>query len=241
MSISIYCDSVGESKAINLWIRGWVFETYFIDYVVRQLWSDFSWNICEIGAGMGHKFQVLQKFFPKAHFLGIEPSEWMRKRALDDRWLHFREWTLQETRLPDASQDVVCLFQVWHHIPRIDYTKCIKEISRILKPGGRIILLDTFSPEPEDNVTKQAIFDVLYRAYAVLSQTPTPSFWKRFCKAIDSVLRPSGYRTWDYGHHTPIFSETRDILEKWLWLKMCSESQKLCYWFSSEMYIFEKN
>jgi len=95
---------------------------------------------------MGHKFQHLSDAFPYAKMTGIEPSVHMRDKALE-RGIKLEYGTLDTTGLPSASQDVICLFQMWHHIAPSQYRRCIDELKRIIRPDGKIILLDTFAPE----------------------------------------------------------------------------------------------
>ena len=93
--------------------------------------------------------------------------------------------------IPDESQDVVCLFQVLHHLDVAGRHKAYIEIIKILKERGYLIIIDSF--RPEDNVIKQRIWDITNRFYAVLSQYPAESLRVRFNNAMLSILDKHSY------------------------------------------------
>lgn len=45
--------------------------------------------------------------------------------------------------LPDASQDIVTCVYLFHELPRDVRETVVSEMTRVLKPGGRLILLDS--------------------------------------------------------------------------------------------------
>ena len=51
--------------------------------------------------------------------------------------------------LPDATADVVLMFLSFHHFP--DQAAAAREIARVVKPGGRVILRSTFKERVPDN------------------------------------------------------------------------------------------
>jgi ubiquinone/menaquinone biosynthesis C-methylase UbiE len=51
--------------------------------------------------------------------------------------------------LPDASADVLMMFLSFHHFP--DQAAAAREIARVMKPGGRVILRSTFKERIPDH------------------------------------------------------------------------------------------
>jgi SAM-dependent methyltransferase len=51
--------------------------------------------------------------------------------------------------LPDASVDMILMFLSFHHVP--DRAAAAKEIGRVLKPGGRLVLRSTFRDRVPDH------------------------------------------------------------------------------------------
>lgn len=65
-----------------------------------------------------------------------------RERGLDN--LSVRQGSADQLDFPDASFDLVCTrFSVhhWRHLPQ-----ALREVRRVLKPGGRFIVIDTAAP-----------------------------------------------------------------------------------------------
>ena len=58
----------------------------------------------------------------------------MQAQGLD---VDFRVATAEETGLPDASFDIVTAGQCWHWFDR---PKAAREVRRLLKPGGTVII-----------------------------------------------------------------------------------------------------
>lgn len=94
----------------------------------------------EVGFGTGLNFP----YFPNdVQYVGIEPDESMRtvaqKKALHNH-LHIKEGDAQSLEFPDSTFDTVVATLVFCSIPNPD--KAIEEVWRVLKPGGRFLLLE---------------------------------------------------------------------------------------------------
>jgi ubiquinone/menaquinone biosynthesis C-methylase UbiE len=50
-------------------------------------------------------------------------------------------------QLPDASRDIICVQGGMHHLPVLpdDVSSTVKEVSRVLRPGGRFIVVEPWS------------------------------------------------------------------------------------------------
>jgi ubiquinone/menaquinone biosynthesis C-methylase UbiE len=78
---------------------------------------------------------------------GIDPAERMivRARAKARRRRSravFDVATAQDLPFADASFDVVLCTLVVHQLPHADLRTCVAEMRRVLKPGGRLLLVD---------------------------------------------------------------------------------------------------
>ncbi len=88
--------------------------------------------LLDIGAGTGDFLSVAKENGWQA--MGIEPSDKARNIALSKN-AHFIENTSQ---LEDHTVDVVTMWHVLEHVP--DVSKQIKELKRLLKPNGTIVI-----------------------------------------------------------------------------------------------------
>jgi ubiquinone/menaquinone biosynthesis C-methylase UbiE len=82
-----------------------------------------------------------------ADVLPIQLQNLRRKLAADTpvRLLH-RD--ASDLRLPDASYDRVVLFFLLHEMPEDVRRRTLAEAVRVLKPGGRLVIVDYHRPEP---------------------------------------------------------------------------------------------
>jgi ubiquinone/menaquinone biosynthesis C-methylase UbiE len=102
-------------------------------------------RILDIGCGTGRfAIEVLRRY-PDAQVFGLDLSS----RMLDQCWQRFQEagGSLQlvrgdSERLPfgDNSFDVVTCSHSFHHYP--SQSRVLSEMHRVLKPGGRLMIID---------------------------------------------------------------------------------------------------
>lgn len=122
-------------------------------YVPGRSWQGLSemlirllppMRIADIGAGEGTLSLLLAQ--RAEHVIGIDNSEKMvdyaqsvaQRSGLKN--IEFRLGDLEEVPLPDASVDLALFSQSLHHA--LHPQKAVQEAARILKPGGRIVILD---------------------------------------------------------------------------------------------------
>jgi ArsR family transcriptional regulator len=100
--------------------------------------------IADLGAGEGTFSQLLARRSKKV--IAVDNSEKMveygRELALKHgvKNLEYRKGDLEEVPIRDAALDLAFFSQALHHAQHPD--RAVKEAWRILKPGGRIVVLD---------------------------------------------------------------------------------------------------
>ncbi len=92
-------------------------------------------DVVDVGAGTGISTRALVD--AGARTIAIEPNAEMRAVALA-HGLDAREGSADRTRLPDASADVVAVFQAFHWFTN---AAAIAEFARLMRPGGRLALV----------------------------------------------------------------------------------------------------
>jgi SAM-dependent methyltransferase len=82
---------------------------------------------------------------PGGHVFGVDASPHMiamaSNRCADKSWIEFQTADAVCLPCPDGAFDVVVSTQVFEYIS--DVTKALKEVYRVLRPGGRMLILDT--------------------------------------------------------------------------------------------------
>lgn len=102
-------------------------------------------GIIDLGSGTGRFTPALANTFGGPVF-GVEPSTKMRLIAEDHAAhpaVHYVSGEAASIPLPDAAADAVLLFLSFHHAP--DKRAAAREIARVLRPGGRVLLRGQFS------------------------------------------------------------------------------------------------
>ncbi|ABD54939.1 class I SAM-dependent methyltransferase [Jannaschia sp. CCS1] len=102
-------------------------------------------RVLDIGSGPGFlAAQIADQSGPDGEVVGIDISEQMVDRATqrsEHSWLSYRCADATELPFEDSYFDVVVSTQVAEYVP--DIAKFCSEVFRVLKPGGRALILAT--------------------------------------------------------------------------------------------------
>lgn len=107
-------------------------------------------RVVDLGCGPATQLAQIAELNPDIQFIGVDLSEKMleeghrhiKKLGLSNVEFQLNSMT-QVTGIPDASADAVISTLALHHLPTFeDLRRTFQEVRRILKPGGRIYLVD---------------------------------------------------------------------------------------------------
>lgn len=103
-----------------------------------------EWVIADVGCGTGNAAESLAPYVEKV--IAIDQSEPMleaaRKRLSRFQNISFVQGSLESLPLGNASVDAVTCVLVLHYIP--DPVDGLREMARITRPGGRVLVIDMF-------------------------------------------------------------------------------------------------
>ncbi|MEI6641484.1 MAG: class I SAM-dependent methyltransferase [Novosphingobium sp.] len=145
------------------------FASYKIEYV-QQLWRERGRRprvIMDFGSGIGNALAPMHEAFPEAEIIALDVS----RASLDlvDAQAIPRVRTLAydglKIPLPEASLDCVFIACVFHHIPAEHHVALLKELRRVLRPDGMLVL---FEHNPLNPMTRLAVARCEFDRDAVL-------------------------------------------------------------------------
>lgn len=130
-----------------------------------------------------------------AHVVGIDASARMidaaRQRTDRSQSLEFVVGDMTALDVPDASVDVVTAGYALRNVP--DYTRALREIRRVLRPGGRLLTLDFYRPE-------NAVWRRAFLAYLSVAGNTVGWLWHRepvvygyIARSIDHYVSVTGF------------------------------------------------
>jgi ubiquinone/menaquinone biosynthesis C-methylase UbiE len=112
--------------------------------------ADDAWTIGDLGCGTGQVTAALAPFV--ARVIAVDGSAAMlqaaRKRLHAVRNVDLRRGDLEALPIDDGLLDAATLMLVLHHVPEPE--RALAEAARVLKPGGRAIVVDMLPHEREN-------------------------------------------------------------------------------------------
>jgi ubiquinone/menaquinone biosynthesis C-methylase UbiE len=103
-------------------------------------------RLLDIGCGTGRFLASVKQVWPRLQITGLDMSDaYIRhaKRHLRRSRTNFIVGKAEEIPLADNSQDAVTNIFLFHELPPKIRRITLRECARVLKPGGRLVLLDS--------------------------------------------------------------------------------------------------
>lgn len=107
-------------------------------------------RVADIGCGTGVFLKAAKQKYPGVKFIGLDPDE--KALAIAERRfakvkieVELKQAFAESLPLSDSSTDVCFSTLAFHHMPDEIKQKAVREIHRVLKPGGVVVIAD-FGP-----------------------------------------------------------------------------------------------
>jgi ubiquinone/menaquinone biosynthesis C-methylase UbiE len=123
-------------------------------------------RLLDIGCGTGRFLDSVRQVWPRLQMTGLDMSDaYIRhaKRHLRRSRTNFIVGKAEEIPLPDNSQDAVTSIFLFHELPPKIRRITLRECARVLKPGGRLVLLDSL--QHGDQPDYEGLLELFPRSY----------------------------------------------------------------------------
>jgi len=104
-------------------------------------------SVLDIGCGTGRLLGFMRDTWPGLTLTGLDLSapylEHAAQRLGRSKRLRLIEGAGEAIPLPDGSQDAITCVFLLHELPKKIRSIMAKEMARVLKPGGRVVLVDS--------------------------------------------------------------------------------------------------
>ena len=177
-------------------------------------------RVVDVGFGTGLvAAQAIRIIGDAALLTGVDPSPAMMGASPLARQVKLVEGKAERIPLPDASADFLSMGYALRHVG--DVSAAFSEIHRVLKPGGRLCVLEITKPEGRVGT---ALLKGYMRGWVPLaarlsgSAAHTPRIWRYYWDSIEAcapparivqALRDAGFAQVDRHVELGVFSEYR--------------------------------
>ena len=105
-------------------------------------------RLLDVACGTGRFLSFIKHNHPRLPVVGLDLSAAYLRRARQElrdwSWVDFALGAAEALPFADASFDVVSCVYLFHELPRPVRERAAAEFARVLRPGGRLVLVDSF-------------------------------------------------------------------------------------------------
>jgi len=124
-------------------------------------------RLLDIGCGTGRFLDFVKQTWPRLQVVGLDMSDAYVRHAKR----HLRRWSrisfvvgkAEAIPLPNSSQDAVTSIFLFHELPPKVRRSALRECAQVLKPNGRLIVLDSL--QRDDRANYQGLLEVFPQSY----------------------------------------------------------------------------
>jgi ubiquinone/menaquinone biosynthesis C-methylase UbiE len=112
-------------------------------------------RVLDVGCGTGTLAVLVKRLYPTVDVVALDPdpkalARAQRKAERAEVSIRFDRGFSDALGYPEAAFDRVFSSMMFHHLEKADKDNALREIRRVLKPGGRLEFLDFAGPQAHE-------------------------------------------------------------------------------------------
>ena len=130
---------------INTPFRKWLLDRATQKYYFEYFNEIKGKTVLEIGCGSGGGTELILKYFSPQQIIATDLDPRLislARRNVQNKKVIFEKADATKLTYKNESFNAVFDYGVIHHIPLPEWKKCLNEIYRVLKPGGKLFVWD---------------------------------------------------------------------------------------------------
>jgi len=164
-------------------------------------------SVLDVGCGTGTLTRLArERVGESGKVYGIDAAPQMvavahRKAAKHNLKIDFQVGLIEQLAFPDASFDVVLSSLMMHHLPEELKRQGLAEIVRVLKPGGRLLILDFMRGQTHETQGQSMVKRHTQKlgSHAFLAQLLHAGNHERGIEDLPSVMKEIGFSQIELG------------------------------------------
>ena len=124
------------------------FHEEMLNWAIQQFGDLQGKRILDIGIGDGFSSALMARAGAQVSGIDVSPAALARAKNLAERYsldLDLQEMPGEDLRYRDEAFDGILCVSAYHHM---DQDRAASEFARVLKPGGRLVMIDPLATNP---------------------------------------------------------------------------------------------
>lgn len=163
--------------------------------------------MADLACGAGAFLRDLKAAFPRAAVLGLDLSPAYSVEAAEQTGAPVVQANVERTPFADSSLDVASAVYLFHELPPRLRPKVAEEISRIVKPGGLLVMADSVQPADQPGLER------LLEAFPAFFHEPFYESWSK--EDVPALFEGAGF--------TLVGADVAFLTKAWLFEKLAAE------------------